>query len=158
MNCIPILIVALAALPACSKKEAPTEAVVRNEDPPFFVNPKFTGGPSVMTAARKIFPESSQIDLRDFWTSADGTHEFVVFFVGREIKGGFEGMYWRYLAFAKKKSDRDWASARIFDLPDNRFGPLDRSLAWLEQNAKELKAPIQMSEPTSGLAPGRGSP
>src|SRR5687768_14431289 len=114
MKHVSIAIAVLSVLPACSKKVTRSETVVRNEDPAFSVNPKFAGSASVIVAARRIFPESSHISLQDFWTSADGAYEFVVFFAGREIKGGFESTYWRYLTFMKKKSDPDWSEARVF--------------------------------------------
>jgi hypothetical protein len=110
-----------------------------------------------MQAARKIFPESAQISLLDFWMSADLTHEFVVFFTGWETDVGFESMHWRFLVFVKKKTDRDWGNARVFDLPDNHPEPFTRSLAWLEAHAKELNAPRQVPKPTSGLVPGGSS-
>jgi hypothetical protein len=109
-----------------------------------------------MSVAREVFPESSHIALTDFWTSADDTHEFVVFFAGREINGGFESMYWRYLAFVKKKDDRDWSNARVFDLPDNHAKPFGGTLKWLEQNSKERKRPnSEPLEPTPGAVTPR---
>ena len=156
MRPLLLALIVSCASTGCAKKETPPGTAVGNEEPAFAVNPKFAGGESVILTARKVFPESGQISLSDFWTSADSTHEFVVFFAGREIKGGFESMYWRYLVFAKKKTDRDWSSARVFDLLDDHPKPLGRTLEWLEKNAKELKAPNQSLEPTAPS--GRGSP
>jgi len=147
MRIIAMVLFAFAILLGCAKKTPPQE-------PTLFTSSEFPGSESVMAAARRIFPESGEIDMRNFFMSVDDTHEFVVVFTGREIKGGFERMYWRYLTFVKKKSDRDWSTARVFDVPDNHFGPFRESMAWLEKNAKELQAPNQMPEPT---ASGRGS-
>ena len=125
-------------LGACKKQSQPEAATIKR-DRTAFSSDNFSESASIVSAARKAFPESEQISLMDYWPSSDDTHDFVVFYTSREIKGGFESMYWRYVVFVKKKSEREWLNARVFDLPDNHPGPFSRSLGWLEQNAKEAK-------------------
>ncbi len=96
-----------------------------------------------MLAARKAFPESGALSLSDFWVSADQHHEFAVFFAGREIKGGFESMYWSYLVFVKPKGARDWTHAQVFELTDNHPAPFAHTLEWLEKNSRQLSPGIQ---------------
>ncbi|MBK9991760.1 MAG: hypothetical protein IPP19_13750 [Verrucomicrobia bacterium] len=45
----------------------------------FFVNPKFPGGESVMTAARRVLPDCGYLALSRFRIGADSQHDFVVF-------------------------------------------------------------------------------
>ena len=132
--------VALLVFTACAKRSPPSESAARNESAAYFVNPRFSGGASILSAARRIFPRSSRIELTDFWTSADDRHDFVVFFTGREIEGGFESMYWRHLVYVKDRAAHDWSEARVFDLRESHPGPFSYSLGWLEENATEMKA------------------
>jgi len=150
-----VLVMLMLAFAACERSSpSSTQAKTVHQASAFEINPKFPGGGSIMLAAKKVFPESREIALLDFWMSEDATHEFAVFFVGREIKGSFESMYWRYLAFAKKKTDHDWSEARVFDLRENHpWAMSEPSLAWLEHNAVEQKEPNQAAQPTRGAAP-----
>ena len=106
-----------------------------------------------MAAARRVFPDARHIYLTDFWLSADPTHEFAVLFAGREIMGSFESTYWRYLAFAKKKTARDWSDARVFDLPDNHPSAWSGTLQSLEQAATELKSADPGAQHNAGDRP-----
>ena len=111
---------------------------------PFFVNPEFRDGKSVMVAARRVLPECGHISLTDFWIGADADHDYAMFFVGRGIKVGFEGTYFRHLIFVKEKSARDWSTARVFDWPNSPIEPFKGPIDLLESKGKEFgKEPIK---------------
>lgn len=105
---------------------------------PFFVNPAFPGGSSILEAARRAFPESAHIVLYDFWLGSDAQCEYAMFFVGREIQGGFESTYFRDLIFAKRKEDPDWSRARVFDWPDAPRAPFGGPIELLELKGEEF--------------------
>lgn len=133
---------ALLAIAGC-KKDAPKSdfsigSMLPKGAAKFFVNPAFPGADSVMIAARRVFPESGHITLGDFFIGSDAVHDYAVFFAGRESKVGFERTYWRYLIFVKKKTARDWSTARVFDWPDNRTEPFNGPIALLESKGTEL--------------------
>ena len=131
---------ALLVFTACAKRLPPSESAAGNETAAYSVNPRFSDGASILLAARRVFPRCGRIELGDFWTSEDERHEYVVFFTGREVEGGFESMYWRHLVFVKDRKAHDWSDARVFDVHENRPGPFHHTLTWLEENATEMKA------------------
>jgi hypothetical protein len=111
----------------------------------YSVDPDFTGGDSVMIAARRVFPDCRHIELNDAVLGADAHYEYAMFFAGRDTRGGFEAIYYRYLIFAKLKSEPDWSSARVFDWP-GRFEPFTGPIEALEKQGEELgKEPIKSS-------------
>lgn len=127
---------------------------------PFYVNPAFPGGSSILEAARRAFPDSDFIVLYSFWLGSDAQYEYALFFVEREIKKGWEASYFRDLVFAKRREDVDWSRARVFDCPDVRRAPFNGPIEFLEKNGEEFRGrPIQsvqtgttVRQMTSGLA------
>lgn len=158
-----VAMLSLFAVSGCKKEVLPKKvhpdvSLMRHGEisEPFFVNPEFRGGKSVMVAVRRVFPECGHISLTDFWIGSDAENNYARFYVGCEIKGGFEGTYFRYLIFAKKKSAQDWAGARVFDWPDSPNEPFNGPIHLLESKGKELGTePIKPPQTTIGSSAPR---
>lgn len=118
---------------------------------PYYVNPVFPGGSSILRAAQKAFPGSDSITLYSYWLGSDGSYEFALFYVGREVKTGWESFYFRDIVFVKSAEDPDWSNARVFDCPEVPRAPFNGPIEFLEEHGEEFgKEPIPVSADNLG--------
>ncbi len=80
---------------------------------------------------------SDYIALTRPQSASDGSYDYVRFFAGFNIAGGFESVTWRYLVFAKKK-DQKWSEARVFDAGRLPMAPFAGPMDLLEREGREL--------------------
>jgi len=96
---------------------------------------------------RRVFLQNGKL-------GSDGTYDYALFFAGWEIDTGFEGVYYKYVVFAKRKADRSWADSRVFIAPKDYAqpfaDPFDGPLSDLSAAGEELmkKEPNKAPEPT----------
>lgn len=107
----------------------PSSTVPPPQPTGYFVRPEFPGFESLFVPLRKRLG-SKHIVLSDPQFGGDADHDYVWVGASWSVDSGFEGVFHSTLIFAKKKTESDWAAARIwegttaYNRPFN--GPIER--------------------------------
>lgn len=114
----------------------------------YSVNPKLEDGASILRAVRRCLPQHKYIRISHFHRGHDDSFDYIVLFFGRDDTSGFHPIYYQYAILAKKESDSDWTTARVFLSRDNIVGGFNGPIQKLEAMATEMSIPNrQPSDP-----------
>ena len=95
----------------------------------------FSNRDAIVRLMQPRYPATRLISLGSVLITGDSAHDFAEFFTGWTIEHGFEGVYYRYLIFAKKKGEA-WSSARVFTMGRYQLGVSAVQLNSSRQRAK----------------------
>lgn len=135
--------------PSSAAPQQPTDYVVRTE---------FPGCESLFVPLAKRLA-ARRIILSDPQFGSDAEHDYVWVGVSWSLSSGFEGAFHSTLIFAKKKTESDWAKARIWEGTTAYKRPFKGPIELLEANREfgviepPRRKPNQPSEPKRGSGP-----
>jgi hypothetical protein len=138
----------------------PSSTVLPPQLKGYFVRPEFPGSESLFIPLKKRLA-SRYINLYTPQFGGDAEHDYLWVSASWSIDSGFEGAFHSTLIFAKKKTESDWANARIWEGTTAHQRPFNGPIERLEVNREfgviepQKKKPNKSPEPTSGSVTDR---